>query len=145
MKTVYCGVPFEGTLKEFNEFRELVDNGVFKSSIPTSKKENGTQKRKVLTEEEKEAKRQEKNAQHKAEQKEWFNNLTETEQKEFIAKKEEQRAKRTYMQAINASRLNVQNIISKKYKGARIPTETYNSLFKAEMKKYGYDWSPKNK
>ena len=114
MKTVYCGVPFEGTLKEFNEFRELVDNGVFKSSIPTSKKENGTQKRKVLTEEEKEAKRQEKNAKHKAEQKEWFNNLTETEQKEFIAKKEEQRAKRTYMQAINASRLNVQNIINKK-------------------------------
>lgn len=145
MKTVYCGVPFEGTMKEFNEFRELVDNGVFKSSIPTSKKENGTQKRKILTEEEKEAKRQEKNAQHKAEQKEWFNNLTETEQKEFIAKKEEQRAKRTYMQVINASRLNVQNIINKKYKGERIPTETYNSLFKAEMKKYGYDWSPKSK
>lgn len=145
MKTIYCGVPFEGTLKEFNEFRELVDNGVFKSNIPTSKKENGTQKRKILTEEEREVKRQEKNAQHKAEQKEWFNNLTETEQKEFIAKKEEQRAKRTYMQSINASRLNVQNIINKKYKGARIPTETYNSLFKAEMKKYGYDWSPKSK
>ena len=144
MKTIYKGVQFEGSMAEFTEFRNLVDSGVFgKSSPSTSKKGNST--RVVLTEEEREAKRLEKNAQHKAEQKEWFKNLSETEQKEFIAKKEEQRAKRTYMQSINASRLNVELIIKKKYKGERVPTETYNSLFKAEMKKYGYDWSPKSK
>ena len=144
MKTMYKGVPFEGSMAEFADFRQLVDSGVFGKSKPTtSKKGNST--RTVLTEEEREVKKAEKTAQWKAERKEWFNNLTETEQKEFVAKKEEQRAKRTYMQAINASKLNVQMVIAKKYKGERVSTEVYHTLFKAEMKKYGYDWTPKSK
>ena len=145
MKTEYKGVKFEGSMAEFTDFMKLVDSGVFGKSNKPSVSGKGTTKRVTLTEEEREAKRQEKIAQHKAEQKAWFDGLTETEQKEFIAKKEEQRAKRTYMQAISASKLNVQMVIDKKYKGERVPTETYHTLFKAEMKKYGYDWSPKTK
>ena len=144
MKTVYCGVQFEGTMVEFVEFKKMVDNGDFKKSLkPTASK--GEAKRVPLTEEEKAAKKAEKTALHKAEQKAWFDALTETEQKEFIAKKEEKRAKATYMSAIKASRLNVQLIIDKKYKGERVADDVYHTLFKAEMKKYGYDWSPKTR
>lgn len=150
MKTEYKGIKFEGTMAEFTEFRGLVDSGVFGSkSKPTSSKK-GNSTRVILTEEEREAKRLEKNAKHKAEQKEWFNSLTETEQKEFIAKKEEKRQARTYMQAINASKLNVQLAIdkmpkTKKDDNGKVSREVYVALFKAEMKKYGFDWTPKSK
>ena len=145
MKTSYKGVNFEGTMAEFTDFMKLVDSGVFGNKSKPTTSGKGTQTRVKLTDEEREAKRLEKNAKHKEEQKEWFNNLTETEKKEFIAKKDEQRAKRTYMQAISASKLNVELIIQKKHKGERVEREVYNTLFKAEMKKYGYDWSPKTK
>ena len=148
MKTEYKGIKFEGTMAEFTEFRTLVDSGVFGSkSKPTSSKK-GNSTRVILTEEEREAKRLEKNAKHKEEQKEWFKSLTETEQKEFIAKKREQDQKRNYMKAIDASSLNVKMAIekmpkTKKDEKGRVSRETYVALFKAEMKKYGYDWSPK--
>lgn len=142
------GILFEGTMEQF---KEAVAIGFFGETTkkPTTSG-RGTSKRVVLTEAEREAKKAEKNAQHRKEQKAWFESLTETEQKEFIAKKNEQRAKRTYMQAITASKLNVQMAIdkmpkSKKDEKGRVSRETYVALFTKEMKAYGYDWSPKTK
>ena len=150
MKTEYKGIKFEGTMAEFTEFRTLVDSGVFGSKSKPSSSKKGNSTRVVLTEEEREAKKAEKTAQWKAEKKEWFNSLTETEQKEFIAKKDEKRKAINYMKAIDASSLNVKMAIekmpkSKKDEKGKVSRETYIALFKAEMKKYGYDWSPKSK
>lgn len=160
LSSMFGVVYFEGSIEELKflaesegktikEFQDSHKNDGKSSNSKPSVSSKGNSTRVVLTAEEREAKRQEKIAQHKAEQKEWFNNLTETEQKEFIAKKEEQRAKRTYMQAITASKLNVQVAIdkmpkSKKDDKGRVSREVYVNLFKAEMKKYGYDWTPKN-
>lgn len=142
---VINGVQMEVTVEQYIELGRLGLIGSAKPSASGRGSATPTTQRVKLTAEEREAKKQEKNAQHKAEQKAWFDNLSETEKQEFIAKKEEQRKKRTYMDAIKASRLNVQMVIDKKYKGERVPTETYNTLFKAEMKKYGFDWTPKSK
>ena len=150
MKTEYKGFPFNGTMAEFVDFVKMVDSGILGKSKPTASGKGNGSGRVVLTPEEREQKKAERNAQHKAEQKAWFESLSETEQKEFIAKKEEQRAKRTYMQAISASKLNVQMAIdkmpkSKKDANGRVSREVYVTLFKAEMKKYGFDWEPKDK
>ena len=138
------------TVKQYQEAHKNDGKSVSSNGKKPTVSGKGGSTRVTLTEEEREAKKREKAEQHKAEQKEWFNSLSETEQKEFIAKKEEQRAKRTYMQAINASRLNVDMAIkamdaSQKDSNGKVSTETYHTLFQAEMKKYGYDWTPKSK
>lgn len=135
------------TVKQYQDTHKNDGKSANATKPTQSGKGNG---RVTLTEEEREAKRQEKNAQHKAEQKAWFESLTETQQKEFIAKKEEQRAKRTYMEAIKASNFLVKNAIAKmpntkKDEKGRVSTEVYQTLFKKQMKEFGYDWTPKAK
>lgn len=145
---------FEGSIEELQAIATAMGMDVpsyiaslKKSVAPSTATVNGkgTATRKILTEEEREAKKKERAEKRKEEQKAWFNSLTETEQQAFIAKKEEKRRAATYMQAITASKLNVAKIIEKKYGGKRIETAEYHKLFKAEMKKYGFDWSPKTK